>query len=128
MAEVNAGLQKLLHRNFDSQSTSLNRGTLFSPRGASVLFCRSFPAVDLVRPLARPDRNNLPLAVLEAATRSLLPVLLPFLHTRIARQEAILPQAWPQVRIQLRERAGKSHSHRASLSAHSAALPSGADF
>src|SRR5262249_23706875 len=46
VAEVNTGLQKLFHRNFDSQSTSLFRGTLVAPRGASILFCRSFPAVD----------------------------------------------------------------------------------
>src|ERR1700736_2948418 len=56
MAEVNAGLRKLLHRTFASQRTSLNRGTLCSLGGASVLFCRSFAAVDLIRPLARPDR------------------------------------------------------------------------
>ena len=51
VAKMNSSLQKLFHRNFDSQSSSSREGMLISPRPAcdrwgSILFCRSFPAVN----------------------------------------------------------------------------------
>src|ERR1700722_547876 len=90
---------------------------------SSILFCRSFPAVDLAGPdCSSPAVKKLALAVLEAATRSLLSVLLAFLHARIACQKPVLAQRRPQLRINLRERARKPHAHRSRLTAHTAAL------
>src|SRR4029077_17193947 len=106
----------------------------FSPRHkfrerSSILFCRPLAGRELGPASSRkPDRKNLALAVLEAAPCALLSVLLAFLHARIARQETVLAQAGPQVGVQLRKRARKSHAHRSRLSAHAAALYGGLHF
>ena len=57
----------------------------------------SLPAVNLSRPVRRGGRDGtelfaLALAELEALAGALLPVLLAFLHARIARQEPVLAQ------------------------------------
>src|SRR5437879_9237652 len=68
--------------------------------------------------------ETLTLRELEALARALLPVLLAFLHTGVARQKTICAQRWPQIWIELRNRARQSHAHRASLSADAAAMRS----
>jgi len=46
VAEVNSGFQKLLHRNFDSQSTSSSEGMLLIPSAGTASFSAgSLPAV-----------------------------------------------------------------------------------
>src|SRR6185437_13929881 len=67
-------------------------------------------------------RFRLAFAELEATTSALLPVLLALFHARIARQKTIFSQPWPQLRVEHRQRARKSHAHRAGLTAHTAAL------
>src|SRR5580692_11759883 len=88
----------------------------------------SLPAVNLSRP-ARRERTEpfakLALAELEALAGTLLPVLLAFLHARIAGQKTILAQARSQLRIEDRQRARKPHAHRAGLSADAAAIHRG---
>src|SRR5260370_33317397 len=54
-----------------------------------------------------PELQKLTLRELEALARALLSVLLAFLHSRIARQKSVLAQR---------------RAHRASLSAHAAAM------
>src|SRR5260370_7905804 len=71
---------------------------------------------------ALPGPQNLALRELEALARALLSVLLAFLHSRITRQKSVLPQRWPQLRIESRNRARQSHAHRPRLSAHAAAM------
>src|SRR5215472_11193971 len=66
-------------------------------------------------------KNRLTLGELEPLSCAFLPVLLAFLHSRIARQKSVLPQGWPQLLIESRNRAGQSHAHGASLPAHTAA-------
>src|ERR1700730_3948258 len=60
---------------------------------------------------SRAPPENLALAELEALAGALLPVLLAFLHARIARQKAVLAQPGAQFRIEDGQRAGKAHSH-----------------
>src|SRR5712664_4465452 len=69
-----------------------------------------------------PGPQNLTLRKLEALARALLPVLLAFLHSGVARQKSVLAQSRPQLRIEARDRSRQSHAHRASLPAHSAAM------
>src|SRR5438270_7961342 len=66
--------------------------------------------------------TKLTLRELEALARALLPVLLAFFHSRVARQESVLAQRRPQLRIEPRNRSRQSHAHRARLAAHSAAM------
>src|ERR1700675_1557054 len=66
--------------------------------------------------------QKLPLRKLEAFPRALLPVLLAFLHTGIARQKSILPQSRPQLRVIPRDRPRQSHAHGPSLPANAAAM------
>src|SRR5271155_2523993 len=102
----------------------------FSPlAGSSILFCRFLTGRELgPASLRKPDRKKLALAELEPPASALLPVLLAFLHARVARQESIFAQAGTQIRVQLRERAGKSHAHGPGLPAHAAALHRGFHF
>src|SRR5712692_2198028 len=65
---------------------------------------------------------GLALAVLEALAGALLPVLLAFLHARIARQKTVLAQACAQLRVEPRQRPRQSHAHRAGLPAGPAAF------
>src|SRR5208282_4748033 len=66
--------------------------------------------------------TKLSLRKLEAFPRALLPVLLAFLHTGIARQKSVLPQRRPQLRVILRDRSRQSHPHRSGLPANPAAM------
>jgi len=68
------------------------------------------------------DHKSLPLRELEALPRALLPVLLAFLHSGIARQKSILAQRRPQLRIEPRNRPRQSHAYRSGLPANSAAI------
>src|SRR5579864_3382164 len=93
----------------------------------NILNAGSLPAVNLSCRIRRGGRDKtelfeLALAELEALAGALLPVLLAFLHARIAGQKAILAQARAQFRIEERQRAGKPHAHRARLSADAAAV------
>src|SRR5580704_1682550 len=78
--------------------------------------------LELVATLALPGPQKLPLRKLEAFPRALLPVLLAFLHTGIARQKSVLPQSRPQLRIEPRDRSRQPHAHRASLPANATAM------
>jgi hypothetical protein len=78
--------------------------------------------LEFVATLAQPGPQKLPLRKLEAFPRALLPVLLPFLHTGIARQKSILPQSRPQLRVITRDRSRQSHPHCPSLPANAAAM------
>src|SRR5260370_22273317 len=69
-----------------------------------------------------PGPQKLSLRKLEAFPRALLPVLLPFLHTGIARQKSVLPQSRPQLPIKSRDRSRQSHAHRSSLPTNAAAM------
>src|SRR5271163_2708635 len=90
---------------------------------SSILFCRFLTGRELgPAPSRKPDRKKLALAELEPPASALLPVLLAFLHARVARQESIFAQTRTQVRVELRERPGKPHAHGAGLSTHAAAL------
>ena len=86
-------------------------GSKYSPHPVA----GSLPAVNLVRPAERgepetvdfPARSSpkrqlaeLALAELEALAGALLPVLLAFLHARIARQESVFAQARAQLWIE----------------------------
>src|SRR5260370_1916289 len=66
--------------------------------------------------------KKLTLRELEALTRALLSVLLPFLHARIARQKSVLAQRRPQFRVEPRNGPRQSHAHRSRLPAHAAAM------
>src|ERR1700731_1006720 len=79
------------------------------------------------RILAVQDRDvchRLALGELEALAGPLLPVLLAFLHARIASQKSILAQRRPQFRIEHRNGACQAHADRSSLPANSTALGS----
>src|SRR6185369_5419034 len=71
--------------------------------------------------------NRLALAELEALAGALLPVLLAFLHARIARQKAVLAQAGAQLRIEDSQRARKPHAYSAGLPANTTAIHRGDD-
>src|SRR6267154_4350176 len=73
-------------------------------------------------PVLPEPQKKLTLRELEALARALLSVLLAFLHSRIARQKSVLAQRRPRLRIEPRNRSRQSHAHRASLSAHAAAM------
>src|SRR5258705_83923 len=72
--------------------------------------------------------NSLTLRELEALACALLPVLLAFLHSGVARQKSVLAQSRPQFRVEAADRARESHAHRSRLSAHAAALSRGYDI
>src|SRR4051795_3983485 len=86
---------------------------------------RSFNAIPFkVPPLLTvpvPAMTALPFAELEALARALLPVLLAFLDARVARQEAFLLEARPQLEVVLDERAGDAEAQRAGLAGNAPA-------
>src|SRR5580692_886885 len=84
-------------------------------------FTRANPP-ELVATPAQPGPKTLPLRKLEAFPRALLPVLLAFLHTGVARQKSVLPQSRPQLWVVLRDRPRQSHAYRSSLSANAPAM------
>src|SRR6266851_5513684 len=69
-----------------------------------------------------PLTQRLALGELESLSRALLTVLLALLHTRVARQETVLAQRRPQLRIETRNCSRQSHAHRAGLPANAAAI------
>src|SRR5438270_3503463 len=69
--------------------------------------------------------QQLPLAELEAFTRTLLAVLLAFLHAAIASEKASGLQLGAQLRAELQQRAGNAHLHRASLGGDATAVDLG---
>src|SRR5438445_511018 len=66
--------------------------------------------------------ETLTLRELEALPRTLLPVLLAFLHTGVARQKTVCAQRGPQLWIELRNRARQSHAYRSGLPANAPAM------
>src|SRR6267154_914524 len=99
------------------------------PRTAS---CRLLAGRDLVpifigaelfaSPSSHQSTKRLALCELESLSRALLPVLLPFLHARVACQKSVGAQSRSQLRIEARNGARQSHAHRSSLAAYSAAV------
>src|SRR5258707_5934104 len=69
--------------------------------------------------------NSLTLRELEALACALLPVLLAFLHTGVARQKSILAKSRTKLGIKAADRAGESHANRSRLPAHAATLGRG---
>src|SRR3954469_16778166 len=86
---------------------------------------RSFNAIPFkVPPLLTvpvPAMTALPFAEPEALARALLPVLLAFLDARVARQEAFLLEARPQLAGVLAQRACDAQAQRASLAGNASA-------
>jgi hypothetical protein len=66
--------------------------------------------------------HRLPFRELEAFSRSRLPVLLTFLHARIAGQESGLFQNASQLVAEVTQRARDAMLHRSRLSVHTATL------
>src|SRR5215475_5321638 len=101
-------------------------------------FCRRLAGHDLgelpkkltggrCAPLARrisqgERRRKLTLRELEALARALLPVLLAFLHTGVARQKTVGAERGTQLRIEPRDGARQSHANRSGLPAYAAAV------
>src|ERR1700726_1550641 len=69
--------------------------------------------------------EKLTLRELEALACALLPVLLAFLHTGVARQKSVLAQCRAQFGVEAADRAGESHAPRSRLPANAAALGRG---
>src|ERR1700730_2687173 len=127
-AERNSSLQQFFHRYFNCQSPSSGDRCLRAPDRFvtkevrnRTSYCRLLAGREFV-PRIQDRTLGLTLAELEALAGALLPVLLAFLHARIARQKTVLAQARAQFRIEERQRAGKPHAHRARLPTHAAAI------
>src|SRR5262245_41138733 len=77
------------------------------------------------RPQGTPRRYELPLGELEALARRRLPVLLAFLHARVAREEALLAQERPDLRVRLLKGARHAERDRARLAGVTSSVDGG---
>src|SRR5262245_2836437 len=82
---------------------------------------RSLIAIPDNRCLLVVSLQRLAFAELEALARASQSVLLPFLHTRVRRQEPVLLQLFAELRVELDERPRDSQPDGAGLAVHSAA-------
>src|SRR6266850_1305709 len=101
MTEVHASFQKLFHRNRDRQVNPPLRFDFKNKRQE-----RNAPVSTQV--LKQNQTIGSAFGELEAGTRALLSVFLPFFHTRVARQQTRLFQTLAQLEVVDLQRAGNA--------------------